>query len=106
MLKHSARLFCLFACFSFSLNSSETGRSEKLEAVERQITTLKASLNTLELERENEEAASQKYMIAEWDKFSDEMIKVQGIDKRAESLAAQIKELERKKSELLRQESP
>jgi hypothetical protein len=106
MLKCSVHLFCLCACFSFSLHSNETGHDKKLHTLERQIVSLKAALNSLELDRENKEAASQKYMIAEWGKFSDEMVKVQGMDKREESLASEIKELERQKSELLKQKSP
>ena len=101
MVRFFIRYCVLFICISFCSNATEAVTPIDIDAINQEITGLKAQLKNMELDKENEDVDMQKYMIADWSKYSKNALQVKSKEEFEEKLLKRIHELEKQKTELL-----
>ncbi len=73
-----------------------------LTTIDQQIQELRDRLHQGELKETKEEVEGQEYMIADWNKYSEEIQQIRKQEQENDQLWLQIKKLEEHKQQLLR----
>lgn len=75
--------------------------AETRESIDHKINELKTTLSQIEKDEERKQVESQKYLIAEWEKYGQEMEKIREIELDEKQIQKQIDELEKQKAQLI-----
>lgn len=89
----------IFTCSSQLLLNAEVA-TENLDraSIEKKISELQFNLHKEEMEKEREEVNAQEYMIADWQKYSEEIQKIKKKEDHINQQVNQLHELERLKA--------
>lgn len=96
------KLWFIFICFPLFIQADDINSDPVLQ-IDKQIAVLKDKIQKLSLEQSNEDIESQDYMIADWEKYSDEMEDVKNKQIQEQKLIEQIRVLEAKKAQILKE---
>lgn len=94
---------CLFPIFGYS---NHFPPNTELESIEQRIQILQERLQQSQLIEIKEDVEAQRFMIANWEAYSQEIQELRQLENEEEQIQLQIKELEQRKAQLLQQVQP
>jgi hypothetical protein len=97
-------VFYSLALFPFYGWAQTSSPNNDLTAIDQQIQALRDRIHQGELREMKEEVEGQEYMIADWDKYAEEVQQIRKQELENDQLRLQIKKLDERKQQLLRQQ--
>lgn len=98
-------IFCICCFFPFGGWSQAMPDEAELDIIEKKIQVLKESLHQDQLKEMKEEVKGQKFMIADWKSYAQELEKIRKQEKEDEEIRLQIKKMEERKARLIQPQS-
>jgi hypothetical protein len=102
MLKKCFKGCLIFICLAFMRGGySEQVNFLSIAEIDKEIKELNQILHQSYMEEMRDEVDSQGFIIADWDKYSEEIQKIKQKEDEAKQIRKRINELEKRKAELL-----
>ncbi len=98
-------ILSFYCCLPFGGWALSSQNQEELKAIDQQIQEIKARLQGSHLEEMKEEVEGQGYMIADWEKYSQEIQEIRKQIKEDDQLKKQMDSLTQRRRELMKQQS-
>lgn len=92
---------CLLPLVSWSAETTST--QDELMAIERELQTLEERWHQINLKEMKEDVEGQGLMIADWEGYRRQLELIRQQEKEDDQIEARIKELEKRKAQLLHQ---
>lgn len=93
-----------FSCLSMMGGVQASELQNELTLIDQQIQTLKAHLQQYHIEEREEDVQGQDYMIADWEKYADQLERIHQQQGEVRQVRQQIEKLEQRKAQLLQQQ--